>query len=199
VTGTNGGMTATATAQATVSLAACDHTITSPQAPLSLRSPGTYCVKNTTIGGSVIAASGVSLYITGARVGGAIVASGPTAVTICGSTVDGAISVKSASGFVLIGDAGYNPGGALPACAANHIGGSVILSSNRAGFELGGNRIGGSGSIVGNRGSGPPPDHLSPEIEGNRVTGSLLCHGNVPAPVNGGAPNVIGGANTCHV
>jgi len=43
-------------------------------------------------------------------------------------------------------------------------------------------------------GTGPDQESTLTEIEGNRITGALICGGNTPPPTNDGQPNkVLGG------
>jgi uncharacterized repeat protein (TIGR01451 family) len=153
--------------------------------------PGTTCINNARVNGSIYVNSGTTAIIQNSSIGGSINASNPTGLTVCGSQVASALNVSGSTGFVLIGDPTDD------ACAGNTIGGSVTLSRNTAGVEVAQNtRIGGTLTLSSNSGSGPfLPDDTSPEVEGNAISGNLTCYGN-GAVKNDGQSNHVSGSRT---
>jgi hypothetical protein len=145
------------------------------------------CISGKVTGG-VSVQSGGALFLNGANVSGAITSNGAAAIRFCGSTISGNVTVSGTTGFVMIGD-GDDDG--TPACADNTITGTVTISSNSGGIEVGGNTINGTLSVSGNTGG------TDPEIEGNHISGSLSCAtSNNPALDNGGQRNTVGGSRT---
>lgn len=145
---------------------------------------------NVVSGATISVPAGAELVVTDSTVAGSIVASAPHAMTICGSTFGGSITVSGAKAFVLIGD-----GGDSSTCTANTIKGSVTLTKNTGGVELGGNTITGSVTVSNNvaPNSGSPTEDAATEIEGNSIGGSLTCLKNNPAPDYDGAIGTVGG------
>jgi hypothetical protein len=94
----------------------------------------------------------------------------------------------------MIGDDGDD---GTPACAGNTINGGATLITNKGGFEIGGNTINGTVTLTGNTGNGPTTEDASPEVEGNKITGSLSCAiSNVPTITNGGYKNTVTGSKS---
>jgi hypothetical protein len=148
------------------------------------------CIINATVHGAVTANQG-ALFIGNSTVRGAVTANHTTFVGICGNQIlGGALEVRRSSRFVVIGDPGDD------GCATNSIRGAVTLDSNQGGAELVGNVIGGALVVNNTRGTGPFPEDVAAEIEGNTIRGALSCNGNVPPPINDGHPNAVGGART---
>lgn len=163
----------------------CDYNLTGRQPALTLSGAQTWCVTGATVNGLISIRNGANVVIAGSTVQGRISATGGGMLSICGSHVQ-TISVSGATGFVLIGDPGDD------ACGANAVAGGVTLTSNRAGLEVSkNNSIGGTVELSSNSGVGPFPDDTRPEIEGNIITGSLLCSGDTPPATNDGQPNTV--------
>jgi surface antigen len=119
------------------------------------------CVVDATVGGAIVVPKGTSLAVINSTVGGAITASSiPDAIEVCGSHfIGGATDIINAQGLVIIGD----PGDAN--CAANTIGGTLLLLSNTHGLEAINNTVGGL-VTSGNSGPGPFPGDIS-SVSGN--------------------------------
>lgn len=146
------------------------------------------CIINADVRGAVLGHGGTAIFVGNSSVRGSINLSQPSQVAICGTQTTGSVHVTASTGFIVIGDAGDDN------CAANRIGGSVLLRHNRGGLELVGNTIGGAVQVTDNSGAGPFPEDSAPEIEGNTIGGALNCSGNVPPPTNDGRPNDVTGA-----
>jgi hypothetical protein len=123
--------------------------------------PGSTCIVNANVAGSVTVPKGAVLDLEGATISASIIASGPGTVRLCGTTIAGSLSINGATGFVLIGDTGDD------ACAANTISGSLTLQNNTGGVEVIGNHVGGRVTASGNSGTGPFPDDTGPDVSGN--------------------------------
>jgi uncharacterized repeat protein (TIGR01451 family) len=168
---------------------AADHTVTGSSGSRTL-SGGTWCVSGATISGSLNITSGTNAIIANSTISGAILATNPSGFTLCHSTA-GSLNVSGATGFVLVGDPGDD------ACLGNTVTGSVTLSNNHAGLEIGSNAISGTVIVKDNSGAGPfLPDDSAPEVEGNNIGGSLACSGNAAGFSNGGVPNTVGGVRS---
>jgi hypothetical protein len=141
-----------------------------------------------TITGPVTVKSGGALIVSHSKVNGPVTAVGAQGVRICASTINGSLKISGTTGFVIIGDAGDDP---LYGCGHNVLSGPVSLNGNLGGLELGGNTISGSVSVASTTGTGPDPEDLAPEIEGNSITGSLSCSANSPAPTDDGQHNGV--------
>jgi hypothetical protein len=139
----------------------CTTTVTGNHVGPLVTGAGLTCLKGAHLTGSVVVARGASLDVENSTVGGSIVATGAGAVTVCGTTVRGSVVVTAARGFVLIGDPGDD------GCAANRIGGSLVLVDNRHGLDAVGNRVNGAVVVSGNSGAGPFPEDTAPEVSGN--------------------------------
>jgi hypothetical protein len=145
------------------------------------------------VNGGVSVQPGGSLILIGASVTGGITSTGAGAIQICRSTIAGA-SVTRTTGFVAIGDGGDD---GSPGCAGNTISGGLTLTNNKGGFEIGGNTLSGTLTLTGNTGTGPTTENAAPEVEGNRITGSLSCAtSNVPTITNGGQKNTVTGTKS---
>ena len=149
---------------------------------------------NSTIGGSVVTATGDNVFVCQSTIDGALTAnSHPASVTSCQSTYGGAITVAGSKGFVLIGDTfdDFN-------CGTNDLtsGGSNNFVNNTGDIEVGGNQIDGSLVLIGNSGKAHFGDDDGPEIEGNVIKGSLTCVANNPAPIDDGQANSVAGTRT---
>ena len=147
-----------------------------------------------TVNGGVTIQSGGGLYLSGARINGAITSTSATTLIVCGSTINGNIGATGTTGYVLIGDGGDD---GVPGCANNTINGNVTLTNNKGGFEFAGNTVTGTVTLTGNTGSGPTSEDASPEVEGNKITGSLSCAtSNSPAITDGGQKNSVTGTKS---
>jgi uncharacterized repeat protein (TIGR01451 family) len=193
--GTNVNNTATASSTTTdvvplnnsatqITAATCDHIITGNlTSSQTVSGTGSWCFVNVTSTSGLTIQPGPLVIITGSTFGGTISATGPAGFDLCNSTTKG-VNVSRATGFVLLGD----PADDL--CPTNTINGSVSLSGNTGGVEVGHNSISGGLSLVNNSGTGPfPLDDNRPEVEGNSITGALSCSGNVPGVTNDGQIN----------
>jgi hypothetical protein len=146
------------------------------------------------VNGGVTVKSGGSLFLNGATINGGVISTGATALRFCGSTINGGVTANGTTGFVMIGDDGDD---GTPACAGNTINGGATLITNKGGFEIGGNTINGTVTLTGNTGNGPTTEDASPEVEGNKITGSLSCAiSNVPTITNGGYKNTVTGSKS---
>jgi hypothetical protein len=151
------------------------------------------CITGRVNGGITVQAGGV-LVLQGATVNGGITSTGATALRFCASTINGGASATGTTGFVMIGDNGDD---GTPTCAANTINGGLTLTNNRGGLEIGGNNISGAVTLTGNTGSGPTTENAVPEVEGNKITGTLSCAtSNIPAFTNGGYVNTVTGTKS---
>ncbi|MFN2606277.1 MAG: Ig-like domain repeat protein [Acidimicrobiales bacterium] len=152
--------------------------------------PGSWCLRSASVGGTLTAAAGARAYVVASVVSRDVVADGVGAFAMCGTSVRGSLTVRNATGFVAIGDPG------ISRCSGNTVSGTATLANNAAGAELSSNWSG-AVTVTGTTGAGPFPEDAAPELEGNRVSGNLSCSGNAPAPVNDGRLNtVIGGVRT---
>jgi uncharacterized repeat protein (TIGR01451 family) len=175
------------TATTTVGCAA-DHTITGTSGAHTL-SGGTWCVFNATVS-SLTITPGTTVFISNSTVNGGISASSPAAFSLCNSSVQ-SVNVSGATGFVLVGDSSDD------GCGGNSIHGGLTLTNNHGGVEVSDNVITGTVSLTNNSGAGPfLPDDAAPEVENNKIGGSLTCSGNDPGINNGGESNTVTGART---
>ena len=145
------------------------------------------------INGGTTVQSGGALYLNGATINGGLVSTGATGLRFCGSTLNGAVSITGSTGFMTIGD-GADDG--PPGCAGNtfNLTLSLTVSNNTRGLEFGANNVTGAVSFSGNTGAGPTPEDAVPEVEGNKITGTLSCATtNSPALTNGGQRNTVTG------
>jgi 5'-nucleotidase len=72
------------------------------------------------------------------------------------------------------------------------VGGTLsVANSNVTLIDLFSNNVGGNVLVQNNKTSGGVNSDI---IQANTIGGSLVCSGNTPAPVNGGAPNTVGGS-----
>ena len=140
------------------------------------------CVSGTTVNGNVIVQPGGSLSFSGSTLNGSISSNGATTVRLCGNTLPN-VTVANSTGFVLIGDGGDD---GAAGCAGNKIFGSITLTNNHAGAEIGGNTQFGNITLNGTTGVGPSNEDAAPEVEANNVQGTLGCTGNSPAPTKRG-------------
>lgn len=156
----------------------------------------TTCIDDANVvsGATISVPAGAELVVTDSTVAGSIVATKPHAITICGSTFGGSINVSGATAFVLIGDGG--DGSTNSPCTTNTIKGSVTLSKNTGGVELGGDTVTGSTTVTYNIAptGGTPTEDAATEIEGNQIGGALTCLKNNPAPENDGLLNTVHGS-----
>ncbi|MFE0463671.1 Ig-like domain repeat protein [Kitasatospora sp. NPDC058965] len=163
---------------------ACARTITGTTGELFTSGPST-CLLGATVNGTVHDTGDGALFISNSTVHGAVLVTGATLFAMCGSTTTGTTSVSGASGFVVVGDPGDD------GCTGNHVGGSLLLTSNHSGLEVIANHVGGSVQVQGTTGTGPFPEDTRAEIEGNTIGGSLSCAANTPPPTNDGHPNTV--------
>jgi hypothetical protein len=140
--------------------------------------------------GPVTVSPGGALSVSGATLGGPLTSTGAAALRLCGAAVGGPVSVSATAGFVLAGDGGDD---GQPACAGNSLTGGLSATGNAGGFEAGGNTVTGAASFTGNTGTGPYWRDAAAQIEGNRISGTLSCSGNDPAPTDGGQRNTVSG------
>ena len=151
------------------------------------------CISGRVNGGITVRAGGV-LVLQGAIVYGGVISTGATALRFCASTINGGVTATGTTGFVMIGDKGDD---GTPTCAANTTNGGLTLTNNRGGLEIGGNSISGAVTLIGNTGSGPTAEDAVPEVEGNRITGTLSCAtSNSPVLSNGGYHNTVTGTKS---
>ncbi|GEM_PF-2624628 len=196
ITATYGGapdFLSSSTATALAEAVSCPKTVTgtSTGALNVTASMGCAILSNATVRGDVTVQPGAAISISNSGVTGRFTVDGATAVTICGSSVTTRLTVSGSTGFVLLGSDGDD---AAAPCAGNTIKGPVQLDGNHGGMELGGNTDTGDVTVQNNSGAGPVAEDAAPEIENNRISGSLSCSGNTPAPINDGRPNAVTGA-----
>ena len=130
--------------------------------PLNLTS-GATCLSGAYVNGPVTVGPGASLFVENSQLAGGVSANGPGVVRICGTLVQpGGVTVNGATDAVELG----NP---AAGCGANVISGSVALTANRAATDV---------------------------VGGTRIGGSLSCLGNIPAPTDGGQPAIVTGPRT---
>src|SRR5207302_6846238 len=104
----------------------------------------------------------------------------------------GGVSASGSTGWVQIGD-----GVAGSTCAGNSINGGVTLTGNTAHVELSLNTINGGATVNNNSGVEPTAEAATkPEIEANKITGTLACSGNPQAPTADGKSNSGSGSRT---
>ena len=153
---------------------------------------GSTCLTNARVNGATTVRPGAALSVSNSTLNGSLTSTNAAAITICASTVGhGATSIVGTTGFVLLGDNGDD---GTPACAGNQFAGSFTLNANTGQAEVGGNTFRGSLTINNTSGVGPDLETTATEIEGNTITGSLSCTGNVPPPTNDGQPNNVNGS-----
>ena len=71
------------------------------------------------------------------------------------------------------------------------------MTSNKGGFEIAANPITGNVSLTSNTGAGPTSEDAVPEVEGNKITGSLSCAtSNIPVITDGGTKNTVTGTKS---
>ena len=173
----------------------CDRTITG-DVPGSVVVPsGTTCLFKATVHGSMTVQSGAAASVLNSTVAGSFSASGAAGITICNSHLS-SVSITGSTRFVLIGDGGDGSS----SCAGNTVSGSVNVSRQQGGLELGGNTVTGSVIVQSNLAPGTPPgtptEDAATEIEGNQLRSSLICVSNTPAPVNDGHVNTVVGSRS---
>lgn len=169
--------------------------VTGPESTPLVIGPGLTTIIGATIDGPVEIEPGASVSITGSQIDGSLRADGAASLKVCGTMVAGSMVVRGASGPVTIGDAGDDTG---PACASNTITGSLTLSGNTGGVEVGGDTINGAVRLDANTGSATASETsggtgASLEVEANNVGRSLVCSADAPAPTDDGQPNVVSG------
>jgi hypothetical protein len=156
--------------------------------PGGLSVSGKTFIDGATIGGTVSVNPGADVFIRNAKIAGAVQSNSAHFFGMVGSTVQGTTGVTKTTGFALVGQ---DENG----CTGNHLG-TTSLTSNKGGLEVSSNTTGtlsvNSNSTSG--GSDLDGDPAAIEIEGNTVTGTLSCSGNVPAPTNDAVPNSVSGA-----
>jgi hypothetical protein len=108
---------------------------------------------------------GGALEADGATITAPLKATGPAAVRLCQATVTGPTTVSGATGPVVLGD---DDGSA--ACAGNHFGGLVSITSGTGGVEFDGNTVTGPLTITGNTGTLPAPDTGAVDATENTVS-----------------------------
>jgi hypothetical protein len=146
------------TTRATVTVM-CTTTVTGNHAGLVL-GPGTTCLLNANISGSVVVPKGSSLDVEGSTISGSITSTGGAAfIRVCGSSA-GSVTVDNSTGPVVIGDV-------VDGCATNTFSGSLTVINNTGGVQVIGNHVGGAVTASGNSGAGPFPDDTAPNISGN--------------------------------
>jgi hexosaminidase len=170
----------------------CTRTITGSHTGSLLVGPGSVCILDATISGSVQARPGSAVYVARSTIKGSVSEDKGVAFAMCGSNVVGSTLITRTKGSVLIGDGGDN--GSF-GCAGNTIGGTLSISKTTGSAEASGNRVGGAISLSDTTSNGVPPDGV-PQLEGNQITSGLACLRNAPAPVNGGQPNTAGGVKS---
>lgn len=164
--------------------AACTQTVTGANtAVINVAAGQKVCLRNATQIGAINVAATGGLSIRKSTVTGALSLAGQQDFVICGSTVVGAISASGGLAPISIGGTGPPAG-----CAGNTITGAVALAANTAGVTLARSSITGAVAVSGNL------DETT--IAGNKISGALACTTNVPAPVNAGLTNVVGGARS---
>ena len=151
------------------------------------------CVSGTTVNGNVTVQPGGALSFSGSTLNGSLTANGASAVRICGDTLHSTLTISNSTGFVLVGDAGDD---GAAGCAGSLVTGGITLTNNHGGAEIGGNTMSGNFTLTGTTGSGATGEDAAPEIEANKIQGTLTCSGNSPAPTNDGKPNTISGARS---
>ena len=154
--------------------------------------PGSVCIVNATVSGSVQTRPGTALYVADSSVNGSIGENGGVAFAMCGSDVGGSVLITRTSGSVLVGDGGDD---GTFACTGSTIGATLSIGRTTGHVEVGGAQVGGSLSLLDTTSTGVPPEGV-PELEANVVHSSLLCLRNDPAPVNDGQPNTVGGVRS---
>jgi hypothetical protein len=171
-----------AIAPVSANAAACTQTITGPNnGVINVAAPNKLCLVDAVQTGAVNVAPNAGLSVLRSTINGAVtLSSGYTELQFCGSrTVIGAIVATGGKQAALIGGVG---------CAANTIDGAVTLDANKAGVTLSGNAIAGAVTASANK--------VITTISGNGIGGALTCTANVPAPVNGGVSNTVGGGRS---
>lgn len=139
----------------------CSNTITGTYSGSLVVTSGSVCIIGARVNGSVVLDHGASADVENATINGSFAASGSDVVRMCSTAIAGNVIVGRASGLTVIGD----PGDAV--CAANTIGGSLILTNNTGGVEAIDNT---AAHVVAanNSGPGPYPGDTT-TITGNRT------------------------------
>jgi len=126
--------------------------------------------------------------------GNVTVAAGAAFVAIFSTIIDGSVSAKDAAEVVVSdGSTAMNiniVGTAAVELVSVTVGGNVQISGAPVGsfIEIDQNVVTGNVTDQGNNTAGS-----SNIIGANTIGGNLVCVGNTPAPVDGGAPNSVGG------
>ncbi|HET9257694.1 MAG TPA: Ig-like domain repeat protein, partial [Pseudonocardiaceae bacterium] len=168
-------------------LVGCGRTI-SGVVPGALSVTGSTCLTNATVLGTVTVQPGAALSLSQSNLTGALTSTTAGALTVCASSVNGLTTIRSTTGFVLLGDNGDD---GQPSCAGNRFAGIVTLDANAGLAEIGGNQFLLSLTVNATTGHGPDTETTTTEIENNTITGALSCTGNVPPPTNDGQPNTV--------
>jgi hexosaminidase len=180
---------ASATATTTVTSSGTTTISTNVTGTITVPSDQFLCIgSGVRVTGSVTVKPGGGLVATNATISGSIDSDGAQFVTLCGAGIGGSVTIKNGVQMVRVG-------GASVGCAPNVIGGSLKLTGNLAGIEAYRNTVGPT-TITGNHGASPLTADGTPAVEGNNVTGSLSCSGNVPPATNRGIANTATGAKT---
>jgi hypothetical protein len=137
----------------------CTNTITGNVNGSLVLGPGSTCVLNATVGGSITVPKGSLLDLENSTVTGSINASKAAFVRICGSSAS-SVTISSSTGPVVVGDAGDG-------CAVNTFSGSLTVLHNTHGVQVIGNHVAGAVTASGNSGAGPFPSDTSAEVSGN--------------------------------
>jgi uncharacterized repeat protein (TIGR01451 family) len=180
--------TVQATATTTVSSCTATNNVTGQQPGSVNASSGSWCIVNATIPGSLTVGSGATVTVLNSTIAGGISSSGAGSLKVCGTSAGSGVSVSNSTGFVVLGDPIDDN------CAGNTFHGSVSVTSNHAGVELGSNTITAGLTVISNHGASG--EDLHPEVEANHIGSSLICPGNSPAAINDGHPNTVGGTRT---
>jgi hypothetical protein len=160
-----------------------DHTVTA-NAPSTLTlSGGSWLLSGHSVGSTLTIAPGTSVLIVNATIGSGVTATNPGAIAICGSTLRLTLNISGANGFVLVGDPGDD------GCAANTIASAVSLTDNTKGLDLRSNTLRSTVTVNNNAGGGPFPIDANPVVAANKVSSTLACTGNSPAPIDDSQPN----------
>jgi hypothetical protein len=170
----------------------CTKNITGDQTGSLLVGPGSVCIVDAAIPGSVQARPGSAVFVSRSTIGGSVSENRGVAFAMCDTDVDGSVLITRTEGSVLIGDAGDN---GTFACLGNTIGGALSIGRTTGSAEASANDIGDSLTLGDTISIGVPPEDV-PKIQANRIGANLACLRNVPAPVNLGQPNPVGGVRS---
>ena len=168
---------------------ACTDTITGRvNGALTVPRGHVYCLTNALVTGKTTVQPGGGLLMNTSRLEMGLHSEGATYLESCGSTVKGNTAVISGKGVVVFGSN-------LNSCPGNSLG-EVSIRHNSAPVAFIGNKASSSVGVNENTGSNFDAPEYGPEVQSNRIAGTLTCSGNYPNPISRGPKNNVAGPET---